>query len=104
MATSDLAARPVFPRLREGIDARLTVVFAALAVSREAQARTGQSINEIVTPAGADADKKELAKQRAASRPASPTPKPVREPGQSMAVRMVAYEEQADALAAVGLA
>ena len=73
MATSDLAARPVFPRLREGIDARLTVVFAALAVSREAQARTGQSINEIVTPAGADADSDDHPRRptdrRAATRP-----------------------------------
>jgi hypothetical protein len=45
---SDLAARPVFHRLRDSIDAHLTVVFAALAVSREAQARTGLSINQIV--------------------------------------------------------
>jgi transposase len=49
MTKSDLAARPVFHRLRDSIDAHLTVVFAALAVSREAQARTGQSINKIVT-------------------------------------------------------
>lgn len=48
MAKSDLAARPVFHRLRDSIDAHLTVVFAALAVSREAQARTGTSINKIL--------------------------------------------------------
>jgi hypothetical protein len=48
MAKSDLAARPVFHRLRDSIEAHLTVVFAALAVSREAQARTGLSINKIV--------------------------------------------------------
>jgi transposase len=48
MAKSDLAARPVFHRLRDSIEAHLTVVFAALAVSREAQARTGMSINKIV--------------------------------------------------------
>lgn len=48
MAKSDLAARPIFHRLRDSIDAHLTIVFAALAVSREAQARTGQSINKIV--------------------------------------------------------
>ena len=41
MAKTDLAARPVFHRLRDSIEAHLTVVFAALAVSREAQARTG---------------------------------------------------------------
>jgi hypothetical protein len=48
MAKSDLAARPVFHRLRDSIDAHLTVVFAALAISREAQARTGLSISKIV--------------------------------------------------------
>ena len=37
---SVLAARPIFHRLRDSIEAHLTIVFAALAVSREAQART----------------------------------------------------------------
>jgi hypothetical protein len=48
MTKSDLAARPVFHRLRDSIEAHLTVVFAALAISREAQDRTGLSINKIV--------------------------------------------------------
>jgi hypothetical protein len=48
MTKSDLAARPVFHRLRDSIEAHLTIVFAALAVSREAQARTALSINKIV--------------------------------------------------------
>jgi transposase len=48
MTKSDLAARPIFHRLRDSIDAHLTVVFAALAVSREAQVRTGLSINKIL--------------------------------------------------------
>ena len=48
MAKSDLAARPMFHRIRDSIEAHLTVVFAALAVSREAQARTGVSIKKIV--------------------------------------------------------
>ncbi len=48
MTKTDLAARPVFHRLRDSIEAHLTVVFAALAISREAQARTGMSINKIV--------------------------------------------------------
>ena len=48
MTKTDLAARPVFHRLRDSIEAHLTIVFAALAVSREAQARTGVSINKIV--------------------------------------------------------
>jgi hypothetical protein len=41
MAESDLADRPIFHRLRDSIEAHLTIVFAALAGSREAQARTG---------------------------------------------------------------
>src|SRR3954471_23787724 len=48
MTKSDLAARPVFHRLRDSIEAHLTIVFAALAVSRETQTRTDLSINKIV--------------------------------------------------------
>lgn len=48
MTKSDLAARPIFHRLRDSIEAHLTVVFAALAISREAQARTSVSISRIV--------------------------------------------------------
>jgi len=48
MAKSDLAARPIFHRIRDSIEAHLTIVFAALAVSREAQDRTGVSIKKIV--------------------------------------------------------
>ncbi len=48
MAKSDLRARPVFHRVRDSIEAHLTIVFAALAVSREAQQRTGVSIKKIV--------------------------------------------------------
>jgi hypothetical protein len=48
MTKSDLAARPIFHRIRDSIEAHLTIVFAALAISREAQARTGVSIKKIV--------------------------------------------------------
>jgi hypothetical protein len=48
MAKSDLAARPVFHRLRDSIEAHLTIVFTALAVAREAQNRTGLSISKIL--------------------------------------------------------
>ena len=48
MAKSDLAARPMFHRVRDSIEAHLTIVFAALAVSREAQDRTGVSIKKII--------------------------------------------------------
>jgi hypothetical protein len=57
MATFDLATRPVFHRLRDSIEAHLTVVPAALAVSREAQARTRhehQQVPKILRPADRD--------------------------------------------------
>jgi Transposase DDE domain len=50
MAKSDLAARPMFHRIRDSIEAHLTIVFAALAISREAQARTGVSIKTRLGP------------------------------------------------------
>ena len=48
MTKSDLAARPVFHRKRDAIEAHLTVVFAALAVARHLQARTGWTIKRLV--------------------------------------------------------
>ena len=48
MAKSDLRARPIFHRQRDAIEAHLTVVFAALAVSRHLQDATGTSINKLV--------------------------------------------------------
>lgn len=47
MSKSDLAARPMFHRTRDAIEAHLTVVFAALAVSREVQRRSGLSIRRV---------------------------------------------------------
>ena len=49
MTKSDLAARPIFHRVRDSIEAHLSVVFAALAISREAQKRTGLSIKKVLT-------------------------------------------------------
>ena len=49
MAKSDLRARPIFHRLRDSIEAHLTIVFAALAVSRHLQEVTGVSIKKLVT-------------------------------------------------------
>jgi hypothetical protein len=52
MAKSDLQARPVYHHhLRDSIEAHLTVVFAALAVSRWIEARTGWSIRKFVRTA-----------------------------------------------------
>ncbi|MDZ7837310.1 MAG: hypothetical protein U5N58_04830 [Actinomycetota bacterium] len=48
MSKSDLKARPVFHYTRDAIEAHLTIVFAALAVSRRIQARTGISIKRFL--------------------------------------------------------
>lgn len=48
MSKSDLAARPIFARTREAIEAHLTVVFAALALSRTIQDRTGLSLRRFL--------------------------------------------------------
>ncbi|WP_342343184.1 IS1634 family transposase [Microbacterium sp. HSID17254] len=49
MAKSDLRARPIFHRERDAIEAHLTVVFAALAVSRHLQDAAGVTIKKLVT-------------------------------------------------------
>jgi transposase len=51
MAKSDLRARPIFHRERDSIEAHLTVVFAALAVGRLVEDRTGWSIRKFVRTA-----------------------------------------------------
>jgi hypothetical protein len=48
MAKSDLKARPIFHHKRDSIQAHLTIVFAALAVARYLQDRTGLSIKRLV--------------------------------------------------------
>ncbi|MBA3266588.1 MAG: IS1634 family transposase [Nocardioidaceae bacterium] len=48
ISKTDLRARPMFVRTRDAIEAHLTIVFTALAVSREAQRRTGLAIGNIV--------------------------------------------------------
>jgi hypothetical protein len=47
MSKHDLAARPIYHE-RESIEAHLTIVFAALAVSRLVEDRTGWSIRKFV--------------------------------------------------------
>ena len=42
MAKSDLQARPVYHRTRDSVEAHLTIVFAALAVSRWIEHQTGR--------------------------------------------------------------
>jgi hypothetical protein len=51
MAKSDLQAQPVYHRTRDSIEAHLTIVFAALAVSRWIEQVTGWSIRRFVKTA-----------------------------------------------------
>ena len=51
MSKSDLQARPVYHRKRDSIEAHLTIVFAALAVSRWIENQTGWSIRKFVRTA-----------------------------------------------------
>jgi hypothetical protein len=48
IAKSDLKARPIFHHKRESIDAHLTIVFAALAISRRIEDATKTSIRRFV--------------------------------------------------------
>lgn len=48
MSKTDLAARPFFARTRDAIEAHLTIVFTALAVSRTIQNRTGLSLRKVL--------------------------------------------------------
>lgn len=48
MSKSDLAARPIYHRLQDSIEAHLTVVFTALAIARDLQARSGWSLKKII--------------------------------------------------------
>jgi hypothetical protein len=51
MSKHDLQARPIYHRKRDSIDAHLTIVFAALAVSRWIEHQTGWSIKKFVRTA-----------------------------------------------------
>lgn len=49
MSKTDLRARPIFHRKRDAIEAHLTMVFTALAVTRFMHTTTGESLKSIVT-------------------------------------------------------
>jgi hypothetical protein len=51
MSKHDLAARPIYHHKRESIEAHLTTVFAALAVTKFVEDRTGWSIKKFVRTA-----------------------------------------------------
>lgn len=48
MSKTDMRARPIFHRTKDAIEAHLTVVFTALAVSRVVQERSGLAIGKVV--------------------------------------------------------
>jgi hypothetical protein len=48
MTKSDLKARPVFHHEKDAIEAHLTVVFAALALGRDLQTRSGVTVKKLV--------------------------------------------------------
>jgi len=48
IAKSDLSARPIYASKRDSIEAHLTKVFAALAISRAMQKRTGMALRRIL--------------------------------------------------------
>jgi len=51
MAKSDLQARPIYHRIRDSIEAHLSIVFAALAIGRWIEHQTGWSIRKFVRTA-----------------------------------------------------
>ena len=51
MSKHDLQARPIYHHTRESIDAHLTIVFAAMAVSHHIETQTGWSIKKFVRTA-----------------------------------------------------
>jgi transposase len=51
MSKHDLQARPIYHHTRDSIEAHLTIVFAALAISRWIENRTGWSIKKFVRTA-----------------------------------------------------
>ena len=51
MSKHDLRARPIYHHTRESIEAHLTIVFAALAVTRLIEEQTGWSIKKFVRTA-----------------------------------------------------
>ena len=49
MSKTDLRARPIYHHKRDSIEAHLTIVFAALAVTRWLERRTGWSVKKLIT-------------------------------------------------------
>jgi transposase len=75
MSKHDLQARPIYHHKRESIEAHLSIVFAAMAVSHWIETQTGWSIKKFVTTTAATAP----FKSKPADRP-SPLPTRYRRP------------------------
>jgi len=78
MSKTDLRARPMFHRTRHVIEAHPTIVFTALAVSREVQARTGLPIRNVIRQLRPCAQRpsRSTAPPRPTPPPSPPTSKP----------------------------
>lgn len=77
MSKTDLRARPIFARTRDAIEAHLTMVFTALAVSRTVQNRTGLSFDASCAPSGHCARRpSKSTASRPPSHPRSAPPRP----------------------------
>jgi Transposase DDE domain len=81
MSKHDLRARPAYHRKRHSIEAHLTIVFAALAVTRFIEGRTGWSIKKIVRATRRSAPSRSAPASTSSSpktrfRPTSATPPP----------------------------
>jgi hypothetical protein len=79
ISKSDLQARPIYHRKRDSIEAHLTIVFAALAVSRWIEAQTGWSIRNSSRPPAATAPYRSRPDDRQ-SRPPVPYRRPTAGP------------------------
>ena len=80
MSKSDLAARPMFARTRDAIEAHLTIVFTALAVSRAAQDRTGLSLRRVLRTLRPLRSATDRDQRRDPDHPASPRTRRNRDP------------------------
>ena len=72
MVNSDLQARPIYHRIRDSIEAHLTIVFAALAVSRWTEHQTGGQSASSSRPPAATAP----SRSKPARTPSPPAPSP----------------------------
>src|SRR5215204_39773 len=78
MSKTDLRARPIYHHKRDSIEAHLTIVMAALAVSNWLERQTGWSIKKLVTTLRHHAASPSRAATTSSTpqHPSTPTPEP----------------------------